>query len=260
MNYIQLVIGGIIFLIIYISPIFCVYKIADFKNRNKTMWTIFALLASMVYDMIYETTTLSIFTFLVPYFSFIILYLLPSRQPAEKMEAYVSKFTKEYDRLGYILFLIISILFVGYMYSHLPILPPTLQSYWLHIHIPLGLIAYSSILTTFILSIVRLLKTTLFLRVVIRLQLISIIAFYACVLFGAFCANRVWGTYWSWDPKETWSLILISVMIICTTYLTMSVPNKYKSFIVHILQLVAVIFYYFIDKITPGLHHFPVEG
>ena len=27
------------------------------------------------------------------------------------------------------------------------------------------------------------------------------------VILGAVWANEAWGTYWSWDPKETWSLI-----------------------------------------------------
>lgn len=27
------------------------------------------------------------------------------------------------------------------------------------------------------------------------------------IISGAFWANTVWGTYWSWDPKETWALI-----------------------------------------------------
>jgi ABC-type transport system involved in cytochrome c biogenesis permease subunit len=27
------------------------------------------------------------------------------------------------------------------------------------------------------------------------------------ILTGAAWANYAWGTYWSWDPKETWSLI-----------------------------------------------------
>jgi cytochrome c-type biogenesis protein CcsB len=27
------------------------------------------------------------------------------------------------------------------------------------------------------------------------------------IISGALWAERVWGTYWSWDPKETWSLI-----------------------------------------------------
>ncbi len=27
------------------------------------------------------------------------------------------------------------------------------------------------------------------------------------IISGAFWANLTWGTYWSWDPKETWALI-----------------------------------------------------
>ena len=27
------------------------------------------------------------------------------------------------------------------------------------------------------------------------------------IITGAIWANSAWGTYWSWDPKETWSLI-----------------------------------------------------
>ena len=29
----------------------------------------------------------------------------------------------------------------------------------------------------------------------------------AGIITGAIWANSAWGTYWSWDPKETWSLI-----------------------------------------------------
>jgi cytochrome c-type biogenesis protein CcsB len=27
------------------------------------------------------------------------------------------------------------------------------------------------------------------------------------IITGSIWANSAWGTYWSWDPKETWSLI-----------------------------------------------------
>ena len=29
----------------------------------------------------------------------------------------------------------------------------------------------------------------------------------AGIFLGAVWANEAWGSYWSWDPKETWSLI-----------------------------------------------------
>ena len=31
------------------------------------------------------------------------------------------------------------------------------------------------------------------------------------IFIGAIWANVSWGTYWSWDPKETWALITFMV-------------------------------------------------
>ena len=31
------------------------------------------------------------------------------------------------------------------------------------------------------------------------------------IFIGAIWANVSWGTYWSWDPKETWALITLMV-------------------------------------------------
>jgi ABC-type transport system involved in cytochrome c biogenesis permease subunit len=28
-----------------------------------------------------------------------------------------------------------------------------------------------------------------------------------CIISGAIWADNVWARYWTWDPKETWSLI-----------------------------------------------------
>ena len=36
------------------------------------------------------------------------------------------------------------------------------------------------------------------------------------IIAGAVWANEAWGSYWSWDPKETWALI---TWIIFATYL-----------------------------------------
>ena len=30
----------------------------------------------------------------------------------------------------------------------------------------------------------------------------------AMIAVGAYWANQTWGSYWSWDPKETWALIV----------------------------------------------------
>jgi ABC-type transport system involved in cytochrome c biogenesis permease subunit len=37
------------------------------------------------------------------------------------------------------------------------------------------------------------------------------------ILSGAVWANEAWGSYWSWDPKETWALLTWLVLLsICT--------------------------------------------
>ena len=36
------------------------------------------------------------------------------------------------------------------------------------------------------------------------------------IISGAVWANEAWGSYWSWDPKETWALI---TWIVFATYL-----------------------------------------
>lgn len=41
------------------------------------------------------------------------------------------------------------------------------------------------------------------------------------ILSGAIWANEAWGSYWSWDPKETWALItwLIFAIYLHTRYI-----------------------------------------
>ena len=40
-----------------------------------------------------------------------------------------------------------------------------------------------------------------------RLMVFGFLWLTAGIITGAVWANSAWGTYWSWDPKETWSLI-----------------------------------------------------
>jgi len=45
---------------------------------------------------------------------------------------------------------------------------------------------------------------------------------------GAVWANQSWGRYWSWDPKETWSLITIIVYaLVIHTKMIPSMNNRY---------------------------------
>ena len=43
---------------------------------------------------------------------------------------------------------------------------------------------------------------------------------------GAFWANRTWGSYWSWDPKETWAAI---TWLVYAGYLHMRVTRGWRG-------------------------------
>ena len=60
-----------------------------------------------------------------------------------------------------------------------------------------------------------------------RLIGLGYIALTLGILAGAVWANEAWGSYWSWDPKETWSLI---TWLIFTGYLHVRLVNNWQGF------------------------------
>ena len=91
---------------------------------------------------------------------------------------------------------------------------PVLNSRLLPIHIATIMMAYTLLFFIFLSSLVgiirpKLRQTTLHLS---QLLLFPATAFLCYGIFiGAIWANVSWGTYWSWDPKETWALITLMV-------------------------------------------------
>jgi cytochrome c-type biogenesis protein CcsB len=75
------------------------------------------------------------------------------------------------------------------------------------------------------------------------------------VIMGAIWANSAWGTYWSWDPKETWSLI---TWFIYATYLHARFVAGWRGKKVAVLALigfVGVVFTYLgVNLFLSGLH------
>jgi cytochrome c-type biogenesis protein CcsB len=104
-------------------------------------------------------------------------------------------------------------------------LPPVLQSYWLPIHTAFAFIGNAVFFTGFLVSMVY-----LFLERGIKKKRMRDISGrfpsletldrinYKCmsygfpfltigIITGSLWAEFAWGSYWNWDPKETWSLI-----------------------------------------------------
>ncbi len=74
---------------------------------------------------------------------------------------------------------------------------------------------------------------------------------------GAIWANSAWGTYWSWDPKETWSLI---TWFVYSLYLHARFVRGWKGTQMAVISAVgfmAVIFTYLgVNLVLSGLHSY----
>jgi cytochrome c-type biogenesis protein CcsB len=72
---------------------------------------------------------------------------------------------------------------------------------------------------------------------------------------GAYWANRTWGSYWSWDPKETWAAI---TWLVYAGYLHMRVTRGWRgrrAAYFAILGFAVVMFTFFgVTYLLPGLH------
>jgi len=77
------------------------------------------------------------------------------------------------------------------------------------------------------------------------------------IILGAVWAKYAWGGYWSWDPKETWSLItwLVYAAYLHARYIK-GLRGKPLAYFT-ILGFLSVIFtYYGVNLILPGLHSY----
>ncbi len=76
------------------------------------------------------------------------------------------------------------------------------------------------------------------------------------IITGAVWANSAWGTYWSWDPKETWSLITWFVYATLLHARMMRGWHGKRIAYLSIVGFMAVIFTYFGVNYLPGLHSY----
>jgi len=153
-------------------------------------------------------------------------------------------------------------------------LVPALQSNWLIAHVFTCFIGYAAFAVacgTGIMYLVKLrdkgdspnslLATLPPLKVIDdithKIILFGFIWLTAGIISGAVWANSAWGTYWSWDPKETWSLITWFVYASALhARFTRGWGAKRIAWI-SIIGFLAVIFtYYGVNFLLSGLHSY----
>ncbi|MEY4730887.1 MAG: cytochrome c-type biosis protein CcsB [Pseudomonadota bacterium] len=98
-------------------------------------------------------------------------------------------------------------------------LVPALQSYWMKIHVPANFVGYGAFSLAAMIGVAYLLSSKGVLSsrlppletlddVMYKSIAIGFAFFTIATILGAMWAAEAWGGYWSWDPKETWALIV----------------------------------------------------
>jgi len=150
---------------------------------------------------------------------------------------------------------------------------PVLQSPWLTIHVAVIMIAYAMFGITVLISFINILLAnflleqnkkqikTLFDELILINKIILTPALYFLVagcFLGAIWANEAWGRYWSWDPKETWTLITILVYsVLAHAHHIKALKNNYIFNVFSLFAFAFILMTYFgVNYFLGGMHSY----
>lgn len=151
-------------------------------------------------------------------------------------------------------------------------LVPALKSNWLIAHVATCFFGYAAFAIAFGISLMYLIKARnpekiegiighlpkldVLDELTHRMVLFGFLFLTGGIITGAVWANSAWGSYWSWDPKETWSLITWFVYATLLHARLMRGWEGKQIAYLSILGFAAVLFTYFGVNLLPGLHSY----
>lgn len=141
---------------------------------------------------------------------------------------------------------------------------PALKSNWLIAHVLTCFLGYAAFAIAFGVSIMYLFHelsdhkqiTAFFDELTHQMVMFGFLFLSAGIITGAIWANSAWGTYWSWDPKETWSLITWFIYAALLHARLMRGWHGKRIAYISIVGFMAVLFTYFGVNFLPGLHSY----
>lgn len=140
---------------------------------------------------------------------------------------------------------------------------PALRSAWLLLHVSFSFIGESFFVASFVAAILFLRtrdpqRRAAYDRVTYTSIAIGYPVFVAgALVFGAVWAEQAWGTWWSWDPKETWALV---TTLVYTAYLHLRLVVKRRDAwpaVVAVVAFLCTVFTFFgVNFLLAGLHSY----
>lgn len=217
---------NVLFILAMITYWFALFKRSDFVGSVATALTWGAVLFGFVGLMVrwYESYLIAPEVGHIPISNLYEVFILFCLITALLYLHYEDKFNAK--QLGGFVLLIINagVMFIlWYRFSRgadeIQPLVPALQSYWMKIHVPANFVGYGAFsLAAMVASAYLLAKKGILASrlpsldvlddVMYKSIAIGFAFFTIATILGAMWAAEAWGGYWSWDPKETWALIV----------------------------------------------------
>lgn len=154
-------------------------------------------------------------------------------------------------------------------------LVPALQSNWLIAHVVTCFVGYAAFAVAAALGVMYLLKVkqdndsssntfsdklpelSIIDDIIHKTMVFGFIWLSAGIITGAIWANSAWGTYWSWDPKETWSLITWFFYAITLHARYTRGWSGTRIALLSLVGFISVLFtYYGVNFLLSGLHSY----
>ncbi len=161
---------------------------------------------------------------------------------------------------------------LSWMDPQISSLVPVLKSYWLTIHVSIITSSYGFLAISACLGLTNLLlmvlkdnnnrRTALTIRELNYFNHMSIFVGLALLTIGTFLggiwANESWGSYWSWDPKETWSWVsIILYALILHTYYVKKIYSEYFFSVASVTTFYSILMTYLgVNYYLAGLHSY----
>lgn len=151
---------------------------------------------------------------------------------------------------------------------------PVLRSGWLGVHTSLAVLGDAAFAFAFIVSIMYLMQErqlkskhigAIFHRLP-SLEAMDTIGYKAIsfgwplftlgMVTGSIWAESAWGSYWSWDPKETWSLITWAIYLVLLHLRTMGWRGRKMAYLSIAGFIFVLVSFYVISRLETGRHVF----
>ena len=183
----------------------------------------------------------------------------------------VANFRYKINALGAFILPLVSVLtiFSQIIWEENHSIPPLLKSGWIYFHAGIAFVAYAAFFLTFISGILYLiqeaeLKQKRFRFLYFRLPSLQVcdellwrslyvgfVAMSLTIITGALWAQQAWGRFWSWDPKETASLIAWAIYLVLMIY---HLSNRWHGRWAAYISIIGFVSILFTFGINWGLH------